>query len=403
MEQWARGAWLRFRSLGRIGWIAAVFYFCALLVMVAWALLAWEDTAKTRPINEIAYLLCLILAAACAGLAARAARGRRPRYGWLALIVALAAWAVAEIVWVLQEFRPDLWHPSLAQAVLMAYPLGAYAAMLLLHGFGAPPRRRAILDGIVVATSLFVVSWVFVLSDMPEGGVAPATTVLHVSADVILLTTSILVWSRPRARLSLNLLAAGITTIGMADIIGIYVAGIGGYHNGGLIDIARVAGFGMCAFAALFSIDERGPVEVQPLDLQAGFRVWLPYLPLLLAGVVGIGYELRHHDHGLLLVVEAVLVVVCFVAPVLRSHRQPTPSRRSGPRGVSRQLDRPGQQGQLPRQAGARRGPPAPQRRADGGVVPRPRQLQGRQRRVGSSGGGRAVDSRRRPADKHAG
>ncbi len=309
MKHWARKAQLRFRSLGHVGWVAAFVYLGAMLVMVAWVLFSWEDAYGTRPVDEIAYLVCLVVAVACAARAVRSARGRR-RYGWLALIAAFSSWVVAELIRAREEVRVDdqPWHPSLAQAVMLAYPLGAYAALLLLHGFGKPPRRRAVLDGIVVATSLFVVSWVFVLSDIHGSGAASAVTVLHIVLDVILLTTSILVWSRPGGRLSLNLLAGGITIIGLADIIGVYLAGVGGYHSGGVIDVVRVVGFGMCAFAALFSVDERRPVEPQPLDLQPGVRVWLPYLPLLMAGVAGIGYELRHLEHGLLLGAEAVLV-----------------------------------------------------------------------------------------------
>ena len=109
-------------------------------------------------------------------------------------------------------------------------------------------------------------------------------TVLHITVDVVLMTTAILVWSRPLARVSVTVLAAGITTIEMADIAGIYMAGVGGYHDGGLVDLARVAGFGMLAFAALFSVDER-PVETSAMNLQPGVRVWLPYLPLLAAGI----------------------------------------------------------------------------------------------------------------------
>jgi diguanylate cyclase len=309
MEQWARNARLRLRSLGRVGWVVGVVYALGLLVMVAWAEFGWEDAYKTRPVDELVYLVCLVTAAACAGLAVRSARGRK-RYGWLAMIIAFSAWAVAEVIRLFEEFRPEIrpWHPSLAGALLMTYPLGAYASMLMLHGFGKPPRRRAVLDGVVVATSLFVVSWVFVLGDLHGVGPASTETVLHICLDVVVLTTSILVCSRPGGRLSLNVLAAGITTLGLADIIGVYAAGSGGYHSGGWIDIARVIGFGMCAFAALFSVNERRPDEAQPLDLQAGVRVWLPYLPLLLAGVAAIGYELKHLEHGLLLIAEAILV-----------------------------------------------------------------------------------------------
>ena len=64
----------------------------------------------------------------------------------------------------------------------------------------------------------------------------------------------------------------------------------------------------MLAFAALFSVDER-PVETSVMNLQPGVRVWLPYLPLLLAGAAVIGFELRHGEHRVLLVAEGILVV----------------------------------------------------------------------------------------------
>ena len=70
------------------------------------------------------------------------------------------------------------------------------------------------------------------------------------------------------------------------------MAGVGGYHDGGIVDLVRVAGFGMLAFAALFSVDER-PVETSVMNLQPGVRVWLPYLPLLVAGAAVIGFELQ--------------------------------------------------------------------------------------------------------------
>jgi hypothetical protein len=62
----------------------ASFTSLALLVMVGWAEFGWEDAYKTRPVDEIVYLVCLVGSAACAGLAFRSARGCK-RYGWLAL------------------------------------------------------------------------------------------------------------------------------------------------------------------------------------------------------------------------------------------------------------------------------------------------------------------------------
>lgn len=161
MKHWAQAARRRFAGLGRIGWIAAAVFGGALALMAGWALFSWEGSNPTKPVDEIAYLVCLIFATGCAAKAARAARGRR-RYGWLALSVALSAWAIAEVVRIFEEVQVDshLWHPSLTQGVLTVFPVAAYASLLLLGDLEKAPRRRMVLDGIIVATSLFVVSWV---------------------------------------------------------------------------------------------------------------------------------------------------------------------------------------------------------------------------------------------------
>ena len=263
-------------------------------MMAAGALAAWDDNHGATQINKIAYLVCLILAAGCAGRSARSVRGRQ-RYGWSALVFALSAWAVGK----------DSSQP-LESAAFTAVAVGAFASLLLLSDLDRAPRRRLVLDGLIVATSLFVLSWVFILSKFIGYGGVPTTTLLHIAADVILTTTAILVWSRPLSRPSVSLLAAGITTIVLADIGGIYVD-VGGHHTGGLVDLLRVAGLSLVAFAALLSVNER-TVERSAMELQAGVRVWLPYLPLLLAGFTGIGYEFRHPEHRLLLVAEAILI-----------------------------------------------------------------------------------------------
>ena len=175
------------------------------------------------------------------------------------------------------------WNPLFAQAVLMVVPIALYACLLLLGDLEKAPRRRMVLDGVIVATSLFVVSWVCVLRNM--SGEGTPLTVLHIALDIVLMSTAILVWSRPMGRVSVTVLAAGVTTIEMADIASMYMAGVGGYHSGGLVDLIRVAGFGMLAFAALFSVDER-TVEKPVTDLQpacgCGCRIcrcWRPARP----------------------------------------------------------------------------------------------------------------------------
>ncbi|OBA93050.1 hypothetical protein A5662_20400 [Mycobacteriaceae bacterium 1482268.1] len=279
------------------------------VVLVAWALWSWEDSYRTKPVDEVAYLVCLAFAAGCVGRAASSARGRR-RLGWRVLLASLTVWIAALVVRMFEEVRLDSqpWRFTLTDLVLLFFPVGAYVSLRLLSDLGSASRRRLLLDGIIVATSLFVISWVAVLNPLRGEGAAPIATVAHVVADVVLMTTAILVWSRTWRRHSTGLLSAGITTIVIGDIGSVYTTGVGGYHDGGLVDLVRVAGCGMVAFAALLSVDEQ-PIEEPLLDLQPGVRIWLPYLPLLLAGVVAIGYEFAYHDHHVLLIGEAVLVV----------------------------------------------------------------------------------------------
>lgn len=311
MDQWARRGWRRFMTLGRVGWVTAVFYAVILALLAAWALLRWEDGWATRPTDEVAYVAALVFAAACVARAARAAEGSR-RYGWAALVVGLAAWVVSETVRMFAEVRTGsaVWQPSMEQVGLVVFPVGSFVALLLLSDLRAARRKRLFLDGAIVATSLFVISWVFVLKNV-DGG-QRWMTVAHVALDVVLITTAILVWARPVARLSVSLMAAAATVIFMSDIASVYVSGAGGYHNGGALDAVRAVGLGMLAFAALFSIDER-PAETPAMSVQRGARLWLPYLPLLAAGAVGVGYELRHDHHRVLLVAEGVLVIAVLV------------------------------------------------------------------------------------------
>ena len=104
-----------------------------------------------------------------------------------------------------------------------------------------------------------MVSWVFVLDkQLREDSGSRLATLAHVFADVILMTTAILMLSRSRPgdRPSRSLLAGGITTIGVADIAMVFQTGVGSYHIGDLADLGRVAGLGMMALGALSSVNE---------------------------------------------------------------------------------------------------------------------------------------------------
>ena len=123
------------------------------------------------------------------------------------------------------------------------------------------------------------------------------------------MTTAILTLSRSRPfrRPSLSLLAGGITTIGVADIAMLFQTGVGSYHISDLADLGRVAGLGMVALAALTSVNE-SPTAPSRDGITSRIRLWLPYLPLLLAAAVGLGRAMGRMQHGPLLAALGILV-----------------------------------------------------------------------------------------------
>jgi diguanylate cyclase len=316
MERGAGNVWRRLGLPARVGWLVVAVYAVAGLLVIASSVWGWQGAYATRPIDEIVSVLCLVFAAGCAGYAARFAVGRR-RLGWLALVTALLGWAVGEVIWAVYDVRPELEHavhPAAAEIVLVLYPVGAMASLVLLtdriHRF-----RQLVLDGAIVASSLFVASWVFLLDRLiRERGSSQLTTFAHIFADVVIITTALVMLSRarPGRRRSLNLFAGGIATIGVADIVIVFQTGVGSYHTGDLVDVTRVAGLAMVALAALSSVREPPTAPTQD-GTTSRVRLWLPYLPLVLAAAAGLGHLLRQMQQGPLPVALGVLVAAVLV------------------------------------------------------------------------------------------
>jgi diguanylate cyclase (GGDEF)-like protein len=313
MKRWRGNPWRRIGLTPRVGRLVASFYGAAGLTVVAASLLDWRGPDATRPANEIVTVMCLLPTAACAGYAARSATGRH-RFGWLALLTAVFGWAVGEVIWAVYDVRPELahaTHPAIAEVVLLSWPIGAQTSLVLLSHLSRHSPRRLVLDGLILATSLFVISWVFVLDEqLRHDSGSRMTTVAEVFSDVIMLTTAILMLSRgrPGEMPSRSLLAGGVAAITVADITMVFKTGVGTYHVGDLVDLGRVAGLGMLALAALSSVQEYTPAESRNEEIQSRTRLWLPYLPLVLAAAVGLGHAVGLMAHGPMLAALGILV-----------------------------------------------------------------------------------------------
>ncbi len=323
MKRGTGNPWRRLGLSARVGWLVVAAYGVAAVLVTASSVRGRLGSDAALQAVQLIVVVCVAFAAACAFRAARFAVGRR-RYGWLAQLVALAGWAVGEFIWAVFDVRREIdhaIHPAAADAVLLLYPIGALASLALLSKLSRhSPRGKLVLDGVVVWTSLFVVSWVFVVDrQLHENGGPRPSTLTHVFADVLLITTGIVMLSRARAGdpPSRSLLAGGITVICLADVVQLFLtAGTGSFHTGGLVDLARVIGLGMTALAGLSSVNEPF-TAAERVEIVSRARLWLPYLPLLLAAAVGLGHAVGQMRHGPLLVALGVLVGTVLVRQFL--------------------------------------------------------------------------------------
>ncbi|MGO9925256.1 MAG: diguanylate cyclase domain-containing protein, partial [Mycobacterium sp.] len=312
MTRWTGNPWQRFGLPARVGWLVAGGYGVAAVLVAASSVFQWRGVYETRPVDEVVLVLCLVFAAACAGHGARFAVGRH-RIGWLALATALLGWAAGEVIWAVYDVRPEsehATHPAAAEAVFFLYPVGVMVALTLLSHLSRRSPRRLVLDGLIVATSLFVISWVFVLDkQLREDSGSRLVTLTEVFADIVLVTTAMIMLTRlrPGDLPSRSLLAGGITTIGVADIAMVFQTGVGSYHASDLADLGRVAGLGMLALAGLSSVDET-PTATPRNEILSRALLWLPYLPLLLAAAVGLGRAVGLMGHGPMLAALGILM-----------------------------------------------------------------------------------------------
>ena len=255
----------------------------------------------------LAFPIFATASAVWAGL--RDSSGRRR--SWLALAGGLGAWTIGRIVSTFYESLP-------ADAALLLFAVGAGAALLWFPASQDPtPRARLSLDATIVAGSLFVVSWISVLGTVyrtdADTRVAYGLAVASPVADVVIATIAILVWVRARTtqRRTLGLLSVGIISMALVDSAIALASARGDQHIDGWIDLGCVVAFGVLGIAALSSGAET--VSEEPVALPTQARIWVPYVPLLVAAGIGVGALWQSVTSGPLRAVAVLLLVAVMV------------------------------------------------------------------------------------------
>ena len=286
------------------------------VLFAAWLWQVWGGARATRVVDDVGLLAFALFATGSALWAARSAHGRQRR-SWLALAFAAGAWSVGEVIWCYYE----LWQgvetpfPSAADAGFLMFPVGAGAALLLFPAdHSGQSRTRLVLDGILVAGSLFLVSWVTVLGSVHKAGgdsrFALTVSLAYPVADLILMTMTIIVLSRSRTaqRLTLGLLSGGIMLMALSDSAYAVLIASGNYSSGNLFDIGWAAAFGLLGLAAMSST-HTSQVELEPGQGPTRARLWLPYLPAAIVAAIGVQRAQLSMDSGPIPVTVLILVL----------------------------------------------------------------------------------------------
>ena len=292
------------------------------LVWSAW-LLVDRDPTSTQTASNLGLSFVPLVAAGACFVRAWSDIGR-VRRSWTLLGCSCLAWGLGQVIWTWYEswLGREVPFPSAADAgYLLAVPL-ASAALLVLP---AAPQRlagllRTILDGVVVAASLFCVSWILVLRPLFETGedglLRTAIGLAYPIGDVV--TITILLFAMMRARLGgeasrhpLPLIGLGLAGIAVADSGFVYLTSQASYASGSIIDIGWFVGF-----AVIFAAARRParPARSAPgREVPTFSSVGLPYVPVVLAAGTVLFEHLRGRPLGAVPIWTSMAVLLLIV------------------------------------------------------------------------------------------
>lgn len=296
--------------------------FVSALILVAFACLVftdWVGESTVRAVDDLLLPLLSGIAAVFAAGAARSTRGRI-RSGWIAMVVALAGFAIGEAIWCYDDLiLQQAPFPSTADGFFLVFPVGVCVALLF---FRTPTSRQSqgqvVLDGLIVAGSLFIVSWTLVMKQIYEAGAASRLEVVlliaYPAADLVILTVAAVVFfgARSGQRLTMTLLGLGVVAMALADTGYAYLSAQKEYVAGNRIDIVWVAGLLLLTVAA--AVGRQDKFEDRPRDELPGWAsFWFPYAPLM-AAVAVVATQPPSEFASAPVLPVGILLVVCVLA-----------------------------------------------------------------------------------------
>jgi diguanylate cyclase (GGDEF)-like protein len=262
---------------------------------------AMSDTAVLLLSNG-GQLLAASLASAGCVVASRRTTGHRRR-AWRWLSIGTGAWAAGQLVWSYYEvvLGQEVPFPSLADVGFLLFPLAAAVGLVTWLGSQSSElvaRGRDLLDGMIIAGSLLVLSWVTALgSVVAEGGDGWFSLTLSLAypiGDLVLGTLVLMALARGDSseRTTLAILTVGLGGLAFADSAYVYLVSLERYSSADTVSSGWVIGF-LFVGAAGWSVRRQTAPSARKHTLLTGpqvagrsslVRLVLPYLPLVAAG-----------------------------------------------------------------------------------------------------------------------
>jgi diguanylate cyclase (GGDEF)-like protein/PAS domain S-box-containing protein len=275
---------------------------CALTAIVAavWIWLiatGYGGPVTAQAVSNVGLASAALAAALGCAWAALRNPGRLGRV-WGFLGLSSLSWGTGQVIWTWYEsaLGRDVPFPSFADiGYLGAVP---FAAAALLSLPTAPQtmagRIRTVIDGLMIACSMLLTSWVLVLGPLfhtgGDGLLSQSISLAYPIGDVVVVTIVLYVFLRARhmngvAPLPLGLVGCGLVAIAVADSGFTYLTATEAYASGNLIDIGWFLGYTLILLAAIKpaqpAIDEEADqIQARPLGM------FLPYVAVGVAMAV---------------------------------------------------------------------------------------------------------------------
>ncbi|WP_203821502.1 putative bifunctional diguanylate cyclase/phosphodiesterase [Paractinoplanes ferrugineus] len=258
---------------------------------------------------------------------ARWYRGRS-RGGWLLIGLGAFSWGAGQVVDIYRT-APGFSSPATLGYLGMIVFTSTGLLVLPSAQQALANRIRSVLDGLMVAISLVLIAWIFLISPLlASAGRTPLelyTGLSYPLGDVVIITIVLYMLAQQRrhgrAFGSLLLIAGGMAAFAVADVCYAYFHLVGTYRPGQISDIGWFAGFGLILLAAMKPLPPARPAgEVAESNQPVG--ILLPYVAVLAALLTTIVWYAKTGHSNLFIAYARSLLILLIIGRQLLTLRE---------------------------------------------------------------------------------